>query len=330
MFYYAFAFNQPVSSWDTSSALYMQNMFLNASSFNQNINTFTTNNITTFSGMFYFANSYNNNGVPLTINTSSATTMSGMFSYASNFNQNIGNLSIINVTDMTSILDNTGLSKANYNATLNGWASQAPNIQSNVPMGAAGLVYDTPAIVSRNLLINTYHWIITGDSEPSICFNEGTKILCLVDNQEIYIPIEDMRQGTLVKCYQNNYKKVSHIGKGKFINNTNTIHNCMYKCNDLILTGGHSILVDEITMEHLANAEKLNIKFKKEKIEDKYLVLSCMDNKFTKIIDNNEYTYYHFVLEGNKLSDKFGVYANDILVESCDKLAFSKKKYTLI
>jgi len=64
------------------------------------------------------------------------------------------------------MLNNTALSDANYSSTLIGWAAQAPNIQSNVSLGASGLNYDSNAASARALLTGTYGWTIT-DAGPS-------------------------------------------------------------------------------------------------------------------------------------------------------------------
>ena len=35
----------------------------------------------------------------------------------------------------------------------------------------------------------------------SICFKEGTKILCMIDKREQYVAIEDIKENTFVKIY---------------------------------------------------------------------------------------------------------------------------------
>jgi hypothetical protein len=66
---------------------------------------------------------------------------------------------------MTGMLDNCGMDKGFYSSTLIGWASQAPNIQSNVTLGATGRQYDTPGSASRSILTSApYNWTITGDT----------------------------------------------------------------------------------------------------------------------------------------------------------------------
>jgi len=170
------------------------------------------------------------------------------------------------------------------------------------------------------------------------CFNEGTKILCLNKNlEEEYIPIENLRKGDLVKSYKHGYRKIDLIGKNLMINNPNRFTECMYKMEkteenglleDLIVTGGHSILIDDLGICKEENDKLFGIT---PMINDKYLLLSAVSKEFIKLENTNLYTYYHFILENNGNDDeRFGVYANGILTETPSKNHFTKHKYTLL
>ena len=174
------------------------------------------------------------------------------------------------------------------------------------------------------------------NSDPS-CYNEGTKILCLNKNlEEEYIPIENLRKGDLVKSYKHGYRKIDLIGKKTVVNNPEKL-NCMYKMKktdenglieDLIITGGHAILVD-----HLGIFKEENDKLfgSTQMIDDKYLLLAAVSNQFVKLENIIPYTYYHFILENNgSIDERFGVWANGILTETPSKDYFMSHKYTLL
>jgi len=172
--------------------------------------------------------------------------------------------------------------------------------------------------------------------DPS-CFNEGTKILCLNKNlEEEYISVENLRKGDLVKSYKHGYRKIDLIGKNIMINNPQKCNKCMYKMektddngliDDLIITGGHSILVDNLG-EYKQITDKI---FGLTQIDDKYVLHVSISNQFVKLDNTNLYTYYHFILENNENDDeRFGVWANGILNETPSKKEFIKHKYTLL
>jgi hypothetical protein len=170
------------------------------------------------------------------------------------------------------------------------------------------------------------------------CFNEGTKILCLNKNlEEEYIPIENLRKGDFVKSYKHGYRKIDLIGKNKMINNPDLWHSCMYKMEktkenglleDLIVTGGHSILVNNLGKYKAYNTKLLDSTLM---IDDKFLLLSSVSKEFIKLENKNIYTYYHFTLENNGNDDeRFGVCANGVLTETPSKKQFMKHNYTII
>jgi hypothetical protein len=168
------------------------------------------------------------------------------------------------------------------------------------------------------------------------CFNEGTKILCLNNKVEEYVPIEQLRKGDIVKTYHYGYRKIDMIGKNYLMNNPDNFTHCMYKMkktdtngltDDLIITGGHSILVDDLGENKDLNQQL----FGEHKIEDKYLLLAGASNNFEKIMGNDKYTYYHFFVENNgNDNEQFGVWANGVLTETTSKNYFIRSHFILI
>ena len=156
------------------------------------------------------------------------------------------------------------------------------------------------------------------------CFNEGSKILSLIDNEEVYVPIQKLKKGDLVKTYKHGYKKIEIIGKKNILNSKHSkkgdriyrLSNDNYPelFQDLYLTGYHSILVDNLTREQRNQTEEI---MKKIYItDDKYRLITCLDNRAELIEDEKKYTIYHFALENDNYYYNYGVYANGLLVES--------------
>lgn len=173
------------------------------------------------------------------------------------------------------------------------------------------------------------------------CFNEGTKILCLKNELEEYVPIENLRKGDVVKTYKHGYKPIDMIGKKYLMNHPdNEFRSSMYKMaktpengltDDLIVTGGHSLLVDSISNEEQERFNTLGFpKFSMHKIEDKHLLLSAVSANFVKLTDINTYTYYHFILENDDDTQRYGVWANGILTETMNKTNFMKQSFILL
>jgi hypothetical protein len=171
------------------------------------------------------------------------------------------------------------------------------------------------------------------------CFHENTKILCLIDEKEEYVPIKNLTKEHDVKTYLHGYRKIKSIGKRSFINNPNNMTNCMYVLKktednnlteDLMLTGGHSILVDEITKNE---RKKQSLYWRQEQvIDNKKLLLAGVSSLFEPVMTNEIFTYYHFTLEHNENESshkRFGVYANEVLVETPTNKTFNSYKLNL-
>ena len=159
------------------------------------------------------------------------------------------------------------------------------------------------------------------------CFLEGSKILALVGNTDIYVPVESLRAGDLVKTSRDGYKKVELIGKGVLANpgGTELSENRLYKCpsanypeltEDLVITGDHSILVDQLTEDQRTETtQRLGKIFVTDK---KYRLTAQIDNRTEPWGENKTYTIWHFALENEDDGMNYGVYANGgLLVETC-------------
>lgn len=93
-------------------------------------------------------------------NTSNATTMLFMLRNSDSFNESLASWDISNVTNFNNFMQGSdGLSIANYNATLIGWAAQTP--QNNITISFGSSQYSYEAAAARQTLIDTYGWTIT-------------------------------------------------------------------------------------------------------------------------------------------------------------------------
>ena len=158
------------------------------------------------------------------------------------------------------------------------------------------------------------------------CFLEGSTILCQVDGVEQYVPVENLRNGTLVKTSLRGWKKVVAVGKGSIQNpgDDARTENRLYRCSpsqyptlkqDLYLTGCHSILEFPITEKQkedtIARLGKLFV------TDKKYRLMACVDERAEPWNSAGTYSIYHFALENEDDGMNDGVYANGLLVETC-------------
>ena len=190
MFQNATDYNQPLNLWNTGLVQNFGEMFAGAISFDQDISSWNLTSAANLGGMFSFASSFNqpldvwggtkpaNAGMvnlfesavlfnqPLSSwNVSGVTDMFGVFKNATAFNQDLSSWDVTAVTSaggsMGEMLDNSGMSVANYEATLVGWAGQA--VQTGVTLGANGLSYTSAIAAERSTLEVTNSWTISGD-----------------------------------------------------------------------------------------------------------------------------------------------------------------------
>ena len=167
------------------------------------------------------------------------------------------------------------------------------------------------------------------------CFLEGSTILCQIDGVEKYLPVEQLKKGTLVKTSLDGYKSVVLLGKGTIQNpdNNERTENRLYKCStsnypqlkdDLYITGCHSILEFPITETQKEDTIKyLGRLFITDK---KYRLMACLDERAEPWNSKGVYTIWHFALENSDDKMNYGVYANGgLLVETCS-IIFLKQK----
>jgi surface protein len=156
------AFNQDISTWNTSSVTNMGALFF--TSLLHLIKTFLVGilqMLLVWHDMFRQASSFNQD--ISTWNISNVTNMSNMFNSATAFNQDLGSWTLNTTVNLSNMLDNSGVDCNNYSATLIGWEANllTPN---NRTLGALGMEYGPSAVTARNNLISLKSWTISGDN----------------------------------------------------------------------------------------------------------------------------------------------------------------------
>ena len=208
-------------------------------------------------------------------------------------------------------------------ATIGLTAFQVSGLNSNGPSGAVTI--DQQTINSLGIQVSgstaSHFFGATTVNLFVTCYEANTLILILENNEEVYKKVSKLKVGDLVKTYKQGYKKIKLLHSFKYkppsgIKGLNMLYK--HKENGVIITGGHSILVDELTEQEKINNLK-QCGFNKT-IEDKKLLLACSSDKFEKIDNGREYHLFHFSLETDDPKEHFGVYITDgILSESCPK-----------
>jgi hypothetical protein len=200
------------------------------------------------------------------------------------------------------------------------------------------VVYTNGNVLNSDLIdgLNPIYYLYP--SAP--CFLEGTTILCQVDGVEKYIPVEQLKNGTLVKTSLDGFKQVVLLGKGTIQNpaNDERTENRLYKLSpseyfelkeDLFITGCHSILEfpitdkqKEDTIKHLG---KLFV------TDNKYRLMACVDERAEPWNSEGTYTIWHFALENSNDGFNYGVYANGgLLVETCSIRTLKNKSNMIV
>ena len=161
---------------------------------------------------------------------------------------------------------------------------------------------------------------------PSVpCFKNDTKIL----TNKGYCLIQDLKQGDFVKTFKNGYKKIDIIYTTKIYHPSlpERTKDQLYKCSQseypdlfepLVITGNHSILVDEISNEE-QKQKTIEILGKICVTDTKYRLPACVDPRASVYETPGTYDIYHLALENNYYYMNYAIYANGLLVETSSK-----------
>ena len=198
------------------------------------------------------------------------------------------------------------------------------------------------AIFSVAISSNLYSIAASGNTglfytPTALCLNNDTKILCFTVDGEKYVPIQDLREGDLVKSYLHGYRKIKCIGKNSMINKPSIWNQSMWKMEktdtndlieDLIMLGGHSLLVDTLSDEMKEIYKEKWHEGLVSTIDGKVLLIAGLSGLFTQLEDTGIYTYYQLTLDNEgDLDKRFGIWANGVLVETPSETQFNLGKW---
>lgn len=166
-----------------------------------------------------------------------------------------------------------------------------------------------------------------GSGSVHNCFLEGTKIYAHVHDKDVYVNIEDLREGDLINTYLHGKKVIKFIGKDTLFNNPDKWNGCLKKLpksgdmiDDLYITGAHSLLVDEVSEKESEGVIAI-YGTSNRKIDDKFMLNAWVSEKTEPVLTKDFFTIYHIVLEHDEDENKkYGIWANGVLTESqCEK-----------
>jgi surface protein len=131
-------------------------MFRLTNEANPDVTNWDVSNIENFSQIFLQA--FNANPDVSNWDVSSVTNMSGMFRDAGSANPDVSNWDVSSVTDMGGMFLDSNLSEENLTACYENWSQLS--LQNNVSFGAGNTKYNASGQAGRDILVNTYNWII--------------------------------------------------------------------------------------------------------------------------------------------------------------------------
>jgi len=162
-----------------------------------------------------------------------------------------------------------------------------------------------------------------------VCFKKDSQIL----TSKGYVAIQNLKKGDLVKTIQNGFVPIYNIGFKEIYNPSvkERIKDQLYVCSkkkypdmieDLVITGCHSILVDDFKEGEKEETEKvLGFNY----VTDyKYRLPACVDKRADIYGKTGNFTIYHIALENDDYYMNYGIFANGLLVETCSKRYLEK------
>ncbi|WP_421804538.1 BspA family leucine-rich repeat surface protein [Flagellimonas sp.] len=162
-FFNATVFNQDISGWDVTKVTSMAFMFNGATSFNQDIGGWVTSSLVNLTSTFKSAESFNQDLSEW--DTSQVIIMLRTFEDALSFDQSLADWDLSVVNNMSFMLDNSGMTPENLNATLIGWNNfvEANNGPKNITLGLDNLSVCGQEVIDATQNLGANHqWTFSG------------------------------------------------------------------------------------------------------------------------------------------------------------------------
>jgi hypothetical protein len=213
--------------------------------------------------------------------------------------------------------------------TTNGWQNNvASTCLKNIGVDSVGMDYMIWNATGQTLTAsggNPYTLTAFNPLTNMVCFKEGSQIL----TDTGYRPVEDLRKGDLVKTCIHGYKPIEMIAKKMVLHvkSEERIKDQLYTCSpdkypelteDLVLTGCHSILVDNFSSKEQRD-KTIEVNGDTYVTDKKYRLPACVDSRTTVYEKAGAHMIYHFALENEDYYMNYGVYANGLLVETTSR-----------
>jgi len=149
-----------VTDWDTSNVTNMSNLFRNIDAKNLDVSNWDVGNVTNMNNMFQ-----SNEGNPDVSNwdVSSLVQAESMFRVARNANPDCKDWTPTSLVDGSNMFTGSNMSIQNLTAIYTNWSQL--NLQQNVEFSAGSTKYNSSGQAGRDILVNTYNWIITDGSQ---------------------------------------------------------------------------------------------------------------------------------------------------------------------
>lgn len=197
------------------------------------------------------------------------------------------------------------------------------NLSSDDSQGTYGSLTTSNAYYQNAILFNIQ---LISDPLPIGCFLANSKVL----TDSSLVPIQLLKKGDVVQTLNHGLLPIKFVGKRSFFNKLTEerINSHLYKLNkkdfhelseDLFITGGHPLLVDEKDLDAETKKKLLDMDNIPIITECKYRVFAMLHPKAELWNEEGYYEIFDIVLENEDPHMNYGIWVNGILTESMDE-----------